>query len=116
MQEAVDSGKIIFPTPRAAFVRECVAFYEPILPRPTEEEYLAITKALLEKGHSIEQNHFPTPRAAFVCECVAFYEPILPRPTEEEYLAITKALLEKYPCLTDKRTQYWVGTEHEVCI
>ena len=26
-------------TPRAAFVRKCVAHYEPMLPRPTEDQY-----------------------------------------------------------------------------
>jgi len=30
-------------------VRECVAHYEPILPRPIEEQYMAITQALLAK-------------------------------------------------------------------
>ena len=32
---------------RTAFVRECVAHYEPMLPRPTEEQYTAIARALL---------------------------------------------------------------------
>ena len=57
---------------------------------------------------------FHKERAAFVRECVTFYEPILPRPTEAEYRAITEALLDKYPCLKDKGSQYWVGTEHDV--
>lgn len=48
-QAAIDSGDVVLPTARAAFVRECVAHYEPILPRPTEEQYMAITPALLAK-------------------------------------------------------------------
>ena len=32
---------------RTAFVRECVAHYEPMLLRPTEEQYTAIARALL---------------------------------------------------------------------
>ena len=47
------SGGIVLPLPRAAFVRECVAHYEPMLPRPTHEQYTAITKALLEQYLSL---------------------------------------------------------------
>ena len=46
---AIASGEIVLPLPRVAFVRECVAHYEPMLPRPTEEQYTAITKALLKE-------------------------------------------------------------------
>ena len=46
---AIASGKIVQPLPKAAFVRECVAHYEPVLPRPTEEQYTAITQALLKE-------------------------------------------------------------------
>lgn len=46
---AIASGEIVLPLPRAAFVREYVAHYEPMLPRPTEEQYTAITKALLKE-------------------------------------------------------------------
>ena len=46
---AIAGGEIVLPLPRAAFVRECVAHYEPVLPRPTEEQYTAITKALLKE-------------------------------------------------------------------
>ena len=34
-------------------MRECVAHYEPMLPRPTHEQYTAITKALLEQYPSL---------------------------------------------------------------
>ena len=47
---AIKSGDIVLPKPRVAFVRECVAFYEPILPRLTEEEYTAVSVQLL-KGY-----------------------------------------------------------------
>ena len=40
-------------TPKAAFVRKYVAHYEPMLPRPTEEQYTAITKALLKQYLSL---------------------------------------------------------------
>ena len=52
-QAAIASGDIVLPLPRAAFMRECVAHYEPMLPRPTHEQYTAITKALLEQYPSL---------------------------------------------------------------
>jgi len=45
----MDVYVVALPLPRAAFVRECVQYYEPILPRPTEEEYTAIAQALVAK-------------------------------------------------------------------
>ena len=46
VQDAIDAGNLNFPKERAAFVRECIMFYEPILSQPTEEQYRAITEAL----------------------------------------------------------------------
>lgn len=48
-KKAIESGDIVLELPRARFVRECVAYYEPILPRPTGEQYTAIAKVLLKE-------------------------------------------------------------------
>ena len=45
---AIESGDVANTMHRLAFVRECVAYYEPILPYPTAEQYMAITQALLK--------------------------------------------------------------------
>jgi len=45
----MDVYVVALPLPRAAFVRECVQYYESILPRPTEEEYTANAQALVAK-------------------------------------------------------------------
>ena len=42
VQCAIDDKKLCVPENRAAFVREIVAYFEGILPKPSEEEYRKI--------------------------------------------------------------------------
>lgn len=45
---AIESGEL-FAENRSAFVRECVDFYEPILPHPTKEQFNEISRGLCDK-------------------------------------------------------------------
>ena len=54
-QAAIKSGNIADHRERTAFVR-CVAHYEPMLPRPTEEQYTAIARALLDVCPTLKDN------------------------------------------------------------
>ena len=47
-REAIESSTITNHKQRLAFVRECVANYEPMVPYFTMEKYTAITQALLK--------------------------------------------------------------------
>ena len=49
VQRAIDSNHLTDYKERAAFVRECVAHYELVLPRPTQLQYTEIAKAILAK-------------------------------------------------------------------
>ena len=51
VQNAIDIGTLADPedSNRAAFVRETVAFYEPILPNPTPSQYEAISRRIVDK-------------------------------------------------------------------
>lgn len=46
---AIEEGKLGEHLNRAAFIRESVAYFEAHLPRPTTEEYSAISKAFCDK-------------------------------------------------------------------
>ena len=46
---AIDCNHLTDYKERAAFVRECVARYELVLPRPTELQYTEIAKVILAK-------------------------------------------------------------------
>lgn len=47
-RESIESSTITNHKKRLAFVRECVAHYEPMVPYFTMEKYTAITQALLK--------------------------------------------------------------------
>ena len=49
VQSAIDNNTLNHQTNRCAFVRECVLFYEGICQFPTEKEYSAISKAVVDK-------------------------------------------------------------------
>ena len=49
VQSAIDNNTLNHQTSKCAFVRECVLFYEGICQFPTEKEYSAISKAVVDK-------------------------------------------------------------------
>ena len=51
VQNAIENGTLADPedSNRAAFVRETVSFYEPILPTPTPAQYEAISRRIVDK-------------------------------------------------------------------
>ena len=55
IQNAADSDNLKVTEIRNAFVRESVAYFERILPRPTHEQYSAISKAFCDKYPSLNR-------------------------------------------------------------
>ena len=49
VKDAIDNGDINKSENRLAFIRECVTYFESRLPRPTTEEYSAISKAFCDR-------------------------------------------------------------------
>ena len=51
VQSAIDNGTLVDSegSNRAAFVRETVSFYEPILPTTTQTQYEAISRKIVDK-------------------------------------------------------------------
>ena len=54
MQYAIDEDKLAIPENRAALVREIVAYFEGILPKPTEEQYREIAKKVCDTYPSLK--------------------------------------------------------------
>ena len=48
VQECIDSGTLAAETNRCAFIRECVSYYEAILPYPDDDQYNAICKTIVD--------------------------------------------------------------------
>ena len=48
VQDSIDSGTLAAESNRCAFVRECVSYYEAILPYPNEDQYNAICKKIVD--------------------------------------------------------------------
>ena len=57
IQDAIDNGTLGLSENRLGFVRECVAFFESILPRPTGEEYAAISRKFCSEYPSLQDKH-----------------------------------------------------------
>ncbi len=55
VSSAIESGQL-FAEDRSAFVRECVDFFEPILPQPSKEQFNDISKKLCDKYPSIKDS------------------------------------------------------------
>ena len=53
VSNAIDAGQLVTEN-RAAFVRECVAFYEGFLPHPTEQQYSAICQKICDQYPSLK--------------------------------------------------------------
>ena len=49
VENAIDKNELDTPENRQAFVRECVAYFEGILPRPSTVEYSAISRKICDK-------------------------------------------------------------------
>ena len=49
VQDALDKGEVATGDTRLAFIRESVAYFEARLPRPTPEEYAAISKKFCDE-------------------------------------------------------------------
>lgn len=45
---AIETGQLVAEN-RSAFVRECVDFYEPIIPTPTREQFNEISRGLCDR-------------------------------------------------------------------
>ena len=56
IRSAIVNGELGVPANRMAFVRECVAYFEIQLPRPSNDEYTAIAKRICDE--------YPTMRSA----------------------------------------------------
>ena len=56
VQAAIKSNQLADHNERVVFVRECVAHYELILPRPTEEQYTRIAQEILKKYPCLKDN------------------------------------------------------------
>ena len=50
---AIESGRM-FGDDRSAFVRECVDFFEPILPQPSKDQFSDISRKLCDKYPSLK--------------------------------------------------------------
>lgn len=48
VQESIDNGKLGQEDNRRAFIRECVVYYESLVPFPIPEEYEAISKKICD--------------------------------------------------------------------
>ena len=56
VQAAIDKDDLGDPVNRLAFIRESVAYFESRLPRPTVEEYSAISKKFCDKYPALRNN------------------------------------------------------------
>ena len=54
VQGAIDGNTLNEPDNRCAFVRECVQHFDSILPRPSENEYKAISKKIVDTYPSLK--------------------------------------------------------------
>lgn len=53
VSSAIESGQL-FGEDRSAFVRECVDYFEPILPKPSKEQFTEMSRRLCDKFPSLK--------------------------------------------------------------